>query len=98
MVLYTKYQLIYNIDDNEENTIIELKLKPIKNLLENFKAVYQPHVYINGFETNDYNDIIDGCVNTDYSIEEIAEKYKKELKKRLRKERKKFKLKKEKYG
>lgn len=98
MKFKSKYEITYNIDDEEEKTIIELKLEQIKKLLSGFKAVYEPHVYINDFETNDYDDIVDGCVNTAYCIEEVAEAYKKQLKKRLRKERKKFKFKKEKYG
>jgi hypothetical protein len=95
MILRSTYTINFTIDGDPEETKIKLILKPIKGMLNGFKAVYIPNVLINDFETNDFDELCEGTVNAKFSMEEISKIYKKSLKTRYRKEKKNFRLVKE---
>lgn len=90
MKLKSKYIITYTVNDEKEEDEIVLQLKPINGLLNGFKAVYEPYVTINNIQTNEFDDICEGTVNTKFVIEEVADLYKKNIKKKYRKEKKNF--------
>jgi len=95
MILKSTYTIKFTVDGDPEETKIKLILKPIKGMLNGFKAVYTPNVLINDFETDEFNDLCEGTVNAKFSMEEISKIHKKSLKTRYRKEKKNFRLVKE---
>lgn len=97
MVKKSVYVLTYFIGKEEDTIEISVEIK-MSNLIEtNNKDIYVPIIKINGYITDEYNEIARGTVNAKYCMEEIVDIYKRELKKRSKKLRKNFKIVKERY-
>lgn len=86
------YAIKFTINGELEENKLVLKLEPNKGLLKTNTNIYIPVVTINGFKTDEFNEICEGTVNTKFVIEEISEIYKKNLKHRYRVEKKNFRL------
>ena len=98
MKMKSKYILKYSLNGDEDTSILEIKLEPIKGLLHNKNCnVVVPNVYLNGFIYDEYDDILEGYVNVEFAMEELSSLYRTNLKKRYRKEKKQFRLIKEEY-
>jgi hypothetical protein len=93
MQIKGEYRLTYSEDDILNELIVEVELKPITGLIKPFQNVYHGIVYVNGLYYNKKD--LSYCVNAICAAEEIGLELKDELKKRLRKEGKSFRLKKE---
>ena len=88
-----EYKLIYTTDDVLSELVVLVELKPISGLLKPFQNVYYGVVHVNGelYNKKDLNH----CVDAKLAVEEIGLELKDDLKKRLRKEGKSFRFKKE---
>lgn len=87
------YKLTYTVDDIINEMIVEVELKPISGLIKPFQNVYYGVVYVDGSLYNKKD--LSHCVDAKLAVEEIGLELKEELKKRLRKEGKSFRFKKE---
>lgn len=92
MVLKSTYTIKFTINGEKEENKLVLTLQPIKGLLRDYLGVYEPNITINGFKTDDFDEICEGTVNAKFSMEEISKIYLKSLKQRYRKEKKNFRL------
>lgn len=92
MILKSTYTIKYTVNGEKEENKLVLKLEPLKGLLRGEGSIYVPNLTINGFKTDDFNELCVGTVNAKFSMEEISQVYKKYLKKRYRKEKKNFRL------
>ena len=91
MKIKAKYTLNFSINGDEDISILEIKMEPIKGVNKNTN-VYTPHVYLNGFKYEIYDDIMEGYIDAEYAMDELSKIYKKDLKTRYRKEKKQFRL------
>lgn len=91
MKIKAKYTLNFSINGDEEISVLEIKMEPIKGVNKNTN-VYTPHVYLNGFKYETYDDILEGYIDAEYAMDELSIIYKKDLKTRYRKEKKQFRL------
>ncbi len=93
MKLKGSYKLIYYEDDNIRDLLVEVELKPADSLLKRFENVYHGVAYVDGmhYSKKDLSHYVDASC----AAEEIGLELKEALKKKLRSEGKKFRLKKE---
>jgi hypothetical protein len=91
MRMKAKYTLNFSINGDEDISVLEIKMEPIKGLNRNTN-VYTPHVYLNGFKYDTYDDILEGYIDAKYAMDKLSKIYKKDLKARCRKEKKQFRL------
>ena len=93
MILKAVYLLEYSIDNNTETLRVEVELKRNNEYFKPFQNIYKGIAYVNGsfYDKKDLNHY----VNALFSAEEIGLELKEDLKKKLRKEGKSFRLKKE---
>lgn len=88
-----EYKLIYTVDDIISEMVVIVELKPITGLIKPFQNVYYGVIHVNGELYNKKD--LSYCVDAKLAAEEIGLELKEELKKRLRKEGKSFRFKKE---
>lgn len=93
MEMKGEYKLIYTKDDKLSEFVVLVELKPISGLIKPFQNVYYGVVYVNGELYNEKD--LTHCVDAKLAAEEIGLELKEELKKKLRKEGKSFRFKKE---
>jgi len=87
------YKLIYYLDGNINELVVEVKLVYNKMPLYNGGNIYKGIVIIDGIICNDYK--LDNIVNALFAVNEIGRDLKNKLKEKYRKEKKSFRLKKE---
>jgi len=94
MEMNGKYVLIYSIQKEVDELIIEVKLKMNENLLKLNQNIYFGMVYINNQITKEYD--LSKCVNAKLAAHDIGIKLKNEILLKCREERKRLKIIKEK--
>ena len=85
MRMKAKYTLNFSINGDEDISVLEIKMEPIKGLNRNTN-VYTPHVYLNGFKYDTYDDILKDILMRNMQWINYL-KYIKDLKARCRKEK-----------
>lgn len=93
MIIKGSYKLTYTVDDVLNELLVTVELKSITNIIQPLQNVYYGVAYVNGalyLKTD-----LSHCVNALCAAEEIGLVVKEELKKKLRKDGKCFRLKKE---
>lgn len=93
MIIKGSYCLTYTVDGHQEELLVEIELKPIKEILKSYQNVYYGTAYVNGllYLEKDLSHI----VNAKFAAEDIGIELRDEMKKKLRKLGKSFRLKKE---
>jgi len=93
MILKAIYILEYSIDNNTETLRVEVELKRNNEYFKSHENIYRGIAFLNGsfYDKKDLNHY----VNALFAAEEIGLELKEDLKKKLRKEGKSFRLKKE---
>ena len=92
MIKKGTYKLIYLLNKEKFETIIETEIRQIEGLPALRQAIYYGTVNLNGIE---YRGNFEGCVNGKFLAQEIGLKIKKEIIEKAKIEGKNFKLKKE---
>jgi hypothetical protein len=90
MTFNSNYKMLYTVDNEQSEMIIEVKLLPIKGIKKPLQNVYEGHVTVNDIICFGYD--LSSCVDADCAIEEIAAIEKTKLKKSLRSDKKNFRL------
>ena len=93
MEIKGSYKLIYTIDEILNELVINVELKQITGLIQPFQNIYHGIAYVNGsiYLKKD----LSHCIDAKLAAEELGIELKEKLKKKLRKEGKSFRFKKE---
>lgn len=93
MKLKGSYKLTYTSDKHQEELLVEVELKRLDELMKPYQNVYYGIAYVNG--THYLKKDLSHYVDASCAAQEIGQELREELKKRLRSEDKKFRVKKE---
>ena len=93
MVFHGTYILSYTVNGEPKELVVTVNLKQIERLTHKYQNIWYGEAKVNDVLYNEVD--LSHCVNALFAAEEIGEKLKNDLKKKIRDEGKRFKVKNE---